>query len=229
MEKCLISEHNSVKKSELLIKKGFKPLSADPGRENKKNALETKMNNFGLGQSFDRYFFSKDNPKMNQEDVLTLQEFINLNQAPREERFLETRKKEFKKGKYHLLDKQTTSCVKLIELLKEMEFNHQDWAVISKEKRKPVLKNMAKDKIMNLPAMEIIGMYEGCCPAKIIADYFKKPHKEIYIRDLMQLNDQIIFEEMREIISAIQRVQRRLRRHGLKDRDGLFMEAHLDF
>ena len=225
------------KKAEDLIRNGFTPLCPKTISENKNPLLETPMNKLGLGRCFDRYFLDESEKnyfvdgvsrRMNQKDVLTLQEFIALNPTPKENKFLKTRKIEFKNDKNYFLDAGTESFLKLVAFLEEAGFNHQDWIGVSHKKRQPVLANMTKRQIMELPAIEILGIYESCSPAKKLEEYFKKCQKDISIKDIMQLTDESVSLFMMEILSTLQRLQRRLRRFGFRDGDGPFMEASLD-
>lgn len=225
------------KKAEDLIKSGFVPLCPKPSQENKNPLLDSPMNKLGLGRCFDRYFLDESDKnyfvngvsrRMNQKDVLTLREFIDLNPSPRENKFLKTRKDDFKNGKNYFLDSGTESFLKLINFLEEAGFNHQDWIGVSHKKRQPVLENMTKREILALPAIEVLGIYESCSPAKILEKYFKKYQKDISIKDIIQLTDEQISLHLMETLSTLQRLQRRLRRFGFRDSDGPFMEASLD-
>ena len=232
-----VQEVPCMKTKDILIKNGFKPLCPNPDKERKKSLLETQMNKLGLGRCFDKYFLDDTEKKylvdnafrrMGQRDVLTLQEFIDMNPSPKENKFLKTRKEEFKNGRESLLDGETKNFSKLINFLKEYGFSHQDWVGVSPEKIKPHLDSSTKEELIELPAIDVLGIYEGCHPAKALGEYFKKYQKDISIKDLLQLTDEAT-SNMMDVMQTLQRLQRRLRRLGFTDEDGIFMRTHLDY
>jgi hypothetical protein len=222
-------------KAEILIEKGFKPLSINPERERKKALLETPMHLLGLDTCFCRYFFDRSGKKyfvdgvfreMNSKDVITLQEFINANPAPKKECVLITRREPFCPKKHSLYSK-TTSFYNLLSFLRAEGFTLSDWLALAPKGAIVDVCGLSKDKIVPMPALILLGSYEKCDPAKILVKYFKKKITEITVEDLLTIGDNEV-DEVASILGSLQRMQRRLRRFGFNDSDGEFMRAHLD-
>lgn len=224
------------KTRDVLIKKGFRPLNLISEKEKKRALLETPMHLLGLGNCFNRYFFDNSEKKylvegilrkMDSKDVVTLQEFINMNPVPRGRNALITRRPCFCPKKNSICS-DTTSYYKLLDFLKSEGFTNIDWLALTPKGSTPNIESLPKEKIMTIPAIMLLGSYEKCDPVQTLTKYFQKKIKEITVENILTIdNDEV--EKIIVIVRSLQRMQRRLRRFGFRDTDGPFMRAHLDF
>lgn len=201
---------------------------------NKEKFLQKPMNRLGLGKCFNRYFFDESSTKylvnnelryMKQSDVLSLEDFFELNSSlGRKINFLITRKKSFQPQKNSLSIK-TTSFLKLKNLLEKKGFDRDDWLWLAEKKLS--IEDLPKEKILNYSIIEILGSYRSCLPMKTIAEFFSLAPEEILVKDLMSLDDSDALL-MPAALLTLQAAQRRLRRYGFNDGDGQFMRASLD-
>jgi len=193
------------------------------------------MNKLGLNRSFNRYFLDETSATylvkgelrpMRQSDVLSLEEFFELNSnSGRNVRFLITRKPEFKPKK-NSLSVSTTSFYKLKALLEEKGLSSDDWIWLAE--RKLTIEELPKEKMLDCSIVDILGSYRGCSPMKTISQFFGLPVEQVLVKDLMALDDETI-SSMLSALLTLQTMQRRLRRYGFNDNDGPFMRASLDF
>lgn len=195
------------------------------------------MNKLGLKISFNRYFLDETSTTylvrgelrpMRQSDVLSLDEFFELNSiSGRSVKSLITRKPEFKPKK-NALSVNTTSFYNLKDLLEKKGFNCEDWIWLADKKLR--IEELPKEKILELPITEVFGIYSNCLPMKNIGDFFFAPAEMILVKDLMIIDDETISNSSLLLaVPTLQITQRRLRRYGFNDSDGPFMRASLDF
>ena len=205
----------------------------------KEELLETPMNLLGLGMHFNKYFFENSEKRyfingvlrtMEQSDVLSLKEFIELNHEKNKSSYLITRRTGFDPKKNELY-RQTTSTSKLIDFLTKAELDYQDCFLLMNDKHEKMLSELTKDELMELPAFFLVANYYKENLVFVLNRYFKRDWLDpVLIKDIMSIDDDIASSpKIIRIGLALQRMQRRLRRYGFNDGDGKFMRSHLDF
>ena len=213
--------------------------------ENKKRLLELPMNKLGITGGFNGWFYNKH---IEQQEVITLIEFISLNQHLKNgnERFICWRNDEIKK-KLRIRDgfiKNSASFKKLKRLLLENGFDHQDWILLLSEIETPkgLVPNYAlldKKSLIELSLLKVTDIKENCWPASnlhiFIAEVESDFYQPILVKDILVLNGKKIDSMFtrgygsRTMEKTLISIQKKFREYGLSKEDGPFMSLNLPF
>ena len=206
--------------------------------ENKQKLLELPMNNLGLGKAFNNWFC---NNKLQQSEVITLSEFISLNQGLKsnQESLVCWRSIEVAKTLHRSFVKESASFKKLKNFLLENKFTHKDFMLLLPEIKTakgllPDLSLLDKEILLELPYHKVTDTKLSCGPANRILHYFfevkKYPYQQtILVKDILGLTgDQLqLFFSGKILEKTFVSIQNKFKTYGLTGKDGPFMELPL--
>ena len=206
--------------------------------ENKQKLLSLPMNKLGLGGAFNGWFYDKD---IQQSDVITLAEFISLNQCLKinKEAFICWRDDEVGKRLHRGLIKDSVSFKKLKVFLLKNNFTHKDWILLLPEIKtsKGMLPNLAlldKKILLELPYHRASNAKTSCAPANHIKYYFFENmdypvDRPILVKDIINLTGKQIESYFPSIIlkRSLASIQKRFKECGFTEKDGPFMKLNL--
>lgn len=205
----------------------------------KKQLLATPMNKLGLGGAFDSWFWGKH---MQQKDVLSLKEFMNLNSLKASTEKFICRRIESDQPSSCGFIRRSKSWEKLKEFLLKSGFTHDDWAMLLPEVDSSAgvaldIKLLNKKILLSLPYLKVTDVKAVCGPARAIQHFFdsKGGPMMIVVKDMLSLTGEMIGSilpsgcERRKLEKTFQGVQAQFKLYGLTERDGPFMKLKFPF
>jgi hypothetical protein len=193
----------------------------------KETILNMPMNMLGLGGAFNRWFFQR---RMQQSDVITLKEFIALNDKllATDESFITWRDSETHKILRYGFSRKYESWKKLKSFLILSGFSYKDWILLIPETEKSFDYSVLDKKILiKQPVWKICGVKPSCVPMECIASMFgdeDRPEK-INIGQILELTLEVAQEKSIDyyINPTLNLIQNKLKAYGFNKKDGPFM------
>lgn len=206
--------------------------------ENKQQLLDSPMNKLGLGGAFNSHFYSKD---MQQSEVITLTEFISLNQCIKanKDKFVCWRNSEVEEILYYRqFIKESISFKKLKSFLLENNFTHKDWMLLLPNVKTPKglvpdLTFLDKKSLLNLPYHQVTETKLECRPAERIRYFFEHQGDElILVKEILSLTN-IQVNSLGSSKSFMEKtfvnMQKKFKKYGLTEEDGPFMKIRFSW
>jgi hypothetical protein len=202
-------------------------------KPSKQELLNTPMNMLGLGGAFDNWFFNQK--EMQQSEVITLKEFIELNPGLKigTDTLICTNTPE-KLGYRSGFNKSRTSWGKIKNFLIKNKFTHKDWIMLLPEKIENGKKvndyaKMSKDDLLLMPICAITNVKPYSWPFKRTVKAITEsisPEKCI----VNVLIDWSISELEKEVTGpsvrpTLHSIQQKLFAYGFTKKDGKFMQS----
>lgn len=211
----------------------------------KQDILLTPMNKLGLGTRFNSHFFYSKRNLMNQEEVITLDEFLKLNNQPLvgKEGFIvwkseDARKKIWNSDNFTVV---SDAFSKLKSFLLENNFDYNDWIMLLPITEDPQYRFrfkyelLSKEKLSKIWIHRISGIKANSIPYRNLW-WIVNPNGDnrnickppITVEQVLGLDTGMLFHDggptwHSHQLKSIPKIQKKLREYGFSEKDGVFM------